>query len=218
MPVSGQRFWAALTPGVRVVLGLLFAVWLASALGKGLHVFDLDRRLALSGPNFWHGRVWRLVTYELLPQGILDLIINGVALAVLGGWLERHWTRGELWCYCLVAAAGAGLAKVTLQYSSPLSLTGAAPMMFGLLMAWGFLGGRETIPLFLWGETTVWKLVLAAAGVSILIQFFTAGLVPALILLAGGLTGYLYLWLKHQWLMNRTGSVVHYERISRLEL
>jgi hypothetical protein len=51
-----------------------------------------------------------------------------------------------------------------------------------------------------------------------LIQFFTAGLVPALILLAGGLTGYLYLWLKHQWLMNRTGSVVHSERISRLEL
>jgi hypothetical protein len=34
----------------------------------------------------------------------------------------------------------------------------------------------------------------------------------------GGLAGFPYLWLKHQWLMSRAGSVAHSERIYRLEL
>jgi hypothetical protein len=49
-------------------------------------------------------------------------------------------------------------------------------------------------------------------------MFFTAGLVTAIIMSAGGLTGWLYLWLKHKWLMSRASRVAHSERMSRLEL
>jgi len=209
---------AALTPGVRVLLCLLTAVGLAAVVGRGWQVFDLPRWLALSGPRFWSGQVWRLVTYGLLPTSVLELVMNCLTLVILGRLLERHWSRGEFWLYCLVATAGAGLAKVVLQFSSPLPLTGATPLMFGLLIAWGFLYGREVVTLFLLGETTVWKLVLIAGAVSFLIRFFTAGPAAALILVAGGLAGYAQLRLKHQWLMNRAGSVVHSERIHRLEL
>jgi membrane associated rhomboid family serine protease len=117
-----------------------------------------------------------------------------------------------------VAAAGAGLTKVVLQFSSPLPLTGAAPMVFGLLIAWGFLCGRENISLVPFGEMTMWKLVVVAGAISFLIMFFTAGLVTAIIMAAGGLTGFVYLWLKHKWLMSRASSVIHSERINRLEL
>jgi membrane associated rhomboid family serine protease len=213
-----QRFLAALTPGVRMLLGLLAAVWLAAVAGKSLHTFDLHDWLALSGPKFWSGQIWRLVTYALMPAGFFDFIMNGIALVMLGGMLERHWSRGEFWRYCLVAAAGAGLAKVLLQFSNPLPLVGAAPMMFGLLIGWGFLCGHENISLVPFGEATVWKLVLVAGAVSFLIMFFTAGPVTAIIMAAGGLTGWLYLWLKHKWLMSRPGRVVPSERISRLEL
>jgi membrane associated rhomboid family serine protease len=137
---------------------------------------------------------------------------------MLGGLLERHWSRGEFWRYCLVTAMGAGLAKVLLQFSNPLSLVGAAPVMFGLLIGWGFLCGHEIISLVPFGELTVWKLVLVAGTVSFLIMFFTAGPVTAIIMAAGGLTGWLYLWLKHKWLMSRPARAVPSERISRLEL
>ena len=213
-----QRFLSALTPGVRILLGLLAAVWLAAVIGKFLQAFDLYAWLALSGPKFWSGQIWRLVTYALLPVGIMDFLMNGIALVMLGGMLERHWSRGEFWRYCLVAAAGAGLAKVLLQFSNPLPLVGAAPMMFGLLIGWGFLCGHGNIPLVPFGEMTVWKLVLVAGAVSFLIMFFTAEPVTAIIMAAGGLTGWLYLWLKHKWLMSRPGRVVQSERISRLEL
>lgn len=91
-------------------------------------------------------------------------------------------------------------------------------MMFGLLIAWGFLGGREVINLVVFGVMTVWKLVLVAGAISLLIVFLTAGLVAAIIMAGGGLTGFLYLWLKHKWLMSRASRVIHSERINRLEL
>ncbi|HAO80942.1 MAG TPA: hypothetical protein DCQ92_18635 [Verrucomicrobia subdivision 3 bacterium] len=213
-----QRFLALLTPGVQLLLCLLAAMYLAAVIGKWVRAFDLYDWLALSGPKFWSGQIWRLASYALLPVGILDFVMNSVALVMLGGMLERHWSRGELWLYCVVAAAGAGLTKVVLQFSSPLPLTGAAPTVFGLLIAWGFLCGRENISLVPFGEMTVWKLVVVAGAISFLIMFFTAGLVTAIIMAGGGLTGFVYLWLKHKWLMSRASSVIHSERINRLEL
>jgi membrane associated rhomboid family serine protease len=207
-----------LTPGVRVLLCLLVAVYLAAISGRLLQAFDLYGWLALSGFKFWSGQLWRLVTYVLLPAGFLDFIMNGIVLIMLGGTLERHWSRGDLWFYCIVAVAGAGVAKVVLQFSNPLPLVGAAPMMFGLLIAWGFLCGRKIISLVFFGEMMVWKLVVVSSAASFLIMFLTAGLVTAIIMAAGGLSGLLYLWLKHKWLMSRPSRVVHSERINRLEL
>jgi membrane associated rhomboid family serine protease len=218
MRIYWQRLSASLTPGVRVLLGLLAAAYLAAAIGTMLHAYDLHGWLALSGPDLWRGQVWRLVTYTLLPAGILDFVMNAIALVMLGGLLERHWSRGQLWLYCLMVVAGAGMAKVLLQFASPLPLTGATPMMFGLLIAWGFLCGNQVINLPVLGQMTVRKLVLGAAVISLFILFLMGGLIAPLILAAGGLAGWLYLWLKHKWLMSRAGRVNHSERISRLEL
>jgi membrane associated rhomboid family serine protease len=213
-----QRWLTSLTPGVRRLLFFLTAVYTASLIGGITQAFDLHTWLVLSGPKFWSGQIWRLVSYMLLPAGILDFVMNSFALYLLGGMLERHWSRVQLWTYCILTSAGAGLAKVVLQHSNPQPLTGATPMMFGLLIALGLLSGRESIMMVPFGEMTVWKLVLAAGGVSFLMVLLTAGLSTAIIMAAGGLTGWLYLWIKHKWLMNRAGSVVHSERINRLEL
>jgi membrane associated rhomboid family serine protease len=218
MKTFWQRSLAALTPGVRLLLGLMTAAYVAATVGKSIHAFDLYGWLALSGPTFWSGQIWRLVTYALLPAGILDFLMNGIALVMLGGLLERRGSRGELWLYCVVTAVGAGLAKVLLQISSPLPLAGATPLMFGLLIAWCFLCGRETINILIFGEITVWKLLLGVAAIGLFITFLTAGSVTALILAAGGLAGWLYLWLKQKWLMSRASRVAHSERMSRLEL
>ena len=94
MKAWGVRILSELTPGVRVVLGLLTTGWLAAVVGQALAGFNLDHWLALSGPWFWHGEVWRLVTYALLPSGLMDFIMNGLAVILVGRLLERHWSRG----------------------------------------------------------------------------------------------------------------------------
>ena len=213
-----QRFLVLLTPGVRMLLCLLVAAYLAAIIGNLVYAFNLSDWLALSGAKFWKGQLWRLVTYALLPAGIMDLVMNCLALVMLGEMLERHWSRTQLWLYCLVAVAGAGVTMVLLQFVTSTAVTGAAPMIFGLLVAWGFLSGREIINVPVFGEITVWKLVICVAAVSLAVISLSMGLVSALILAAGGLTGWLYLWLKHKWLMSRPSHMAHSERISRLEL
>jgi membrane associated rhomboid family serine protease len=217
-----KHFWhrclAALTPGVRVLLGLLSAVYLAAVIGNYSHAYDLNRWLAVSGPNFWHGQIWELITYPLLPTAVLDFVFNSLMIILLGGLIERAWSRSEFWTYCAVTAAGAGLAKVILQFSNPLPMTGMAPVVFGLLAAWGNLFGREKIVLVVFGEMIVWQLALLAAAIFFVTTLFSTGLVSAMILLAGGVTGLLYLWLRLKILMGRESRVVHSERINRLEL
>jgi membrane associated rhomboid family serine protease len=213
-----HRFLASLTPGVRVLLCLLSAVYLAAVIGKFSHAYDLNHWLAVSGPNFWHGQVWGLITYPLLPMAILDFVFNSLMIVLLGGLLERIWSRAEFWTYCAVAAVGAGLARVILQFSNPFPMTGMAPVVFGLLAAWGNLFGHEKVPFVFFGEMTVWQLALLAAAISFVTALFSTGLVNAIIMLAGGLTGLLYLWLRSKILMTRESRVVHSERINRLEL
>lgn len=199
-------------------MSLLVAVFLVATIGKLTHAFELEGWLGLSGPQFWTGQIWRLETYALVPAGILDFVMNALALVLLGGLLERHLKRGEFWLACLVATAGGGCAKVLLQSSNPSLLVGAAPTMFGLLIAWGFLCGRERIQLVPFGEITVWKLVLTAGAISLLVTFFTTGPAAGIILSAGGAASWLYFWLKQKWLMSRASSLAHSERIRRLEL
>jgi membrane associated rhomboid family serine protease len=178
----------------------------------------LARWLAVSGPNFWHGQVWELITYPLLPMAVLDFVFNSLMIVLLGGLLERIWSRAEFWTYCTVAAVGAGLAKVILQSSNPFPMTGMAPVVFGLLAAWGYLLGHEKIPFVFLGEMTVRQMVLLAGAISFVTMLFSAGPTNAIIMLAGGLTGLLYLWLRSKILMTRESRVVNSERINRLEL
>ena len=210
-----QRFTATLTPGVRVVLILQTVVYLAAVGGGLTNTFDLKHWLAASAPNFWHGQVWRIISYALLPTGIMDFLMNAFALVLLGSQLERHWSRGELWRFSIIAVAGAGCAQVLL---SSLPITGAAPMMFGLLLAWAFVSGHEVLPFPLFGQMSVRQMVLILATVSFAIMFFSAGWVRAVVMASGGLAGWIYLWLRFKWLMSQSSRAVESGRINRLEL
>lgn len=212
----GQRLLASLTPGVRVLLGGMTIIYLAAIVGNATHTFDLYRWFAMNAPDFWHGQVWRIISYVLLPAGILDFVMNAFALVVIGSMLERHWRRGEFWLFCFISAAGAGFTAALFSVSPP--LVGAAPMIFGLLIAWAFISGHETVLFPLFGTTTVQRMVLVLAVLSLVFMVFSAGLNRALILASGGLTGWIYLWLRHKWLMSRSGTTIESGRINRLEL
>jgi membrane associated rhomboid family serine protease len=214
-----KSFWrqpgAALTPGVRVLLILLTTVYLSAIAGKLTQTFDLAGWLAVIASRVWHGQVWRLVSYALLPAGIMDFLANAFALVVLGSQLERHWTRGELWLFCAIAATGAGLTQALL---SPMPVTGATPMIFGLLIAWALVSGHEVLLFPIFGQMSVRRMVLILAAASFVIMLFTGGLARALAMVSGGATGWLYLWLRQKWLMTRPSRPVHSERMNRLEL
>ena len=201
-----------------MVLGVLAVAYLAEVIGRWSSAYDLSAWLAVSGPAFWKGRVWSVVTYVLLPAGIMDLLFNGMLIACLGPVIERAWSRGGLWSYCLITAAGAGLVKVVLQPSNPALLTGAGPVVFGLLAAWVRLYGQQEIRLGPIWQTTARRAALLLAAITFLLMAVSAGLVQAVVTLSGGLVGWLYLSLRWKVNLARHSRPVASERMSRLEL
>jgi len=218
MKHSWRQFLSPLTAGVRVLLSLLASAYLAALLGRFTRTFDLYAWLALSPPAFWDGHVWQAVTYALLPAGFFDFVLNGVMLAWLGVWLERVWSRHELWIYCLLSALGAGLAKVVLMPHDPFLMAGTTAMVFGLLAAWARLFGHERVDVMGVWPMSARQAALLFAVISLLGMLPCAGPVNALVMLCGGITGWIYLAIRLKFIRAQPSQVVPNERIGKLEL
>jgi len=217
MRQAWNKLCVLLTPGVRLLLGILTIACLADVAGGFTYAYDLRGWLALSGATFWKGQFWRVFTYPLLPMGIMNFIFNGIAIFLFGGMLERIWSRGQLWTYCLIASVGAGLFKVVLQPSGASFLVGTLPLVFGLLAAWGQLLGHEKVSLG-FCQLTVRQVAFLIVAISFVMLLLSAGLITALVMLSGGVACWIYLWLGFKKLMLRESRVVGSERINRLEL
>src|SRR5215831_1524088 len=154
MKSTWRRFMAPLTPGSRMLLFALTIAYVVAVFGIFSHTYDLYPVLAVAGPGFWQGKIWTVVTYALLPATLVDFLFNWIMIMVLGSWLERVWSRWQLWAFCLFSALGAGVAKVVLEPTNPVLMVGTSPVVFGLLAAWGYLFAYERIMFwFLWDMT-----------------------------------------------------------------
>jgi membrane associated rhomboid family serine protease len=106
---------------------------------------------ALVPPFFLEGRVWQLVTYSFVHQGILSTAFELLSLWFLGSFLEaNHGSRwlGEIF---FVSVLGAGLAAIGIYFALPGSggmLVGCYGGLFGLLIAFGVLYGDMEFMMF----------------------------------------------------------------------
>ena len=218
MKAVWHRFVGPLTPGVRVVVAVLAIMGMAAIIGVFSRAYNLYAWLGLSGASFWKGRVWTIVTYALLPAGIWDFLFNWIVILFLGVWLERVWSRGELWLCCLISILAAGLAKVIVQPSGQLLMVGTMPVVFGLLAAWGRLFAYEKILFWFIWEMTARQAAILMTVIGFVIMLPCAGLVNASIMLCGAPAGLLYVWLRGKIAHGRASRTVTSERMGRLEL
>jgi membrane associated rhomboid family serine protease len=218
MRSTWHRFLAPLTPGVRLVLAVLTVMYLAAIIGIYSRSYNLYEWLAVSGHAFWGGHVWTIVTYALLPSGIWDFLFNWILILAVGTWLERKWSRAELWTCCLIALLAAGVAKVIVQPSGLRLMAGTTPVVFGLLAAWGRLFPHDSVQLwFLW-DMTVREAAILLTVIGFVVMIPCSGPVNAAIMLCGAAAGLLFVWL-HTKIVRRRGSrTVVSDRMGRLEL
>ena len=217
-----RRFWlrysGSLASGVRTILFIMAAAYIAAWVGRILNAYDLQRWLALNPTAFWAGRVWTVVTYVLVPAGLMNSIFNLLLIGWLGSCLEKMWSRWELWTYCLLTVVAGGATKLLFARFDPTLLIGAMPMACGLVVAWLRLRGHERVQLWLLGETTVLFMGLIMLAAWAVFLWLNAGRISAVIVLAAAFCGWLYLSLR--WKLNREqpGRPVESQRMRRLEL
>lgn len=142
-------------PLLLVINGLWFAVcasWSirwglspARALSEG-HPEVLHRFGAVSGADLLAGEWWRLLTSCFVHHGALHLLMNLMALAMMGPLAELLWGRGRLLTvYLLSGLAGSALA---MALHPDALLAGASGAIWGVhisLFVWVF-AHREKLP------------------------------------------------------------------------
>lgn len=135
LPTS--RVWA-----VWVLLGLIvlmylvtqaLSFWLVNAQVCRSFATTYDCALFVLGwkDNFliFQGQYWRLLTATFLHGGLMHLVLNGIALYVLGPSVERFYGTGRfLTIYLLSGLAGSVVSYVF----SPAPSVGASGAVFGL--------------------------------------------------------------------------------------
>jgi membrane associated rhomboid family serine protease len=218
MKNAWRRFLGPVTPGARGLLLMLTVAYVVAVAGIFSHTYNVYPCLALNGPGFWKGKIWLIATYVLLPSGLLDFIFNWFMILVLGTLLERVWSRGQFWLYCLVCVIGAGIVKVIVQPSAHVAMVGTIPIVFGLLVAWGRLFANERILFWFHWEMSARQaaIIIAAAGYIVLLP--CSGPITATIMLCGGLAGWLFLCAQSKILHHNASRPVISERMGRLEL
>lgn len=153
---------------------------------------------ALNGvaPTLWL-QPWRLITYPVLPDGILGLLFNGLLLYTIGGSLERGWgTKTLAIFYGLVSLVVAlAFTLVSLLFRAEIAVAGYL-VLAAILVAFCTLNPDETINIY--GIFPL-KTRYIAAGVCVII-FFTLGFNSPLVGLAAlSGCGFAVLWVKQDW-------------------
>lgn len=213
-----QRFLSPLTLGVRVLLFVLAVTYVVAVSGIVLRAYNVYPWLGLNGPAFWHGRIWPIATYAFLPATFFDFLFNWLIVLFLGAYIEKVWSRRQLWVYCLISTVGAGTAKVLLDPSGPSLMVGTTPIVFGLLAAWGSLFANERVLFWFIWDMTVRQAAIVLTIISALLMLPCAGVKTVAIMLCGGLAALLALWVQSRFVRSRSSRPFVSERMGRLEL
>ena len=212
------NFFSSLRFGARLLL-LAYALGFPLALaGQYTHTVDLYDWLALSPEMVWKGQLWRVMSYAFLPMGIVDWAVSLFWLVTLVGVLGKHWSGRLLWEYSLLSTVVGAVPIVLLKSQAGLVVVGNAAMIFGLLVAWYRLYGRERIILLGVGEMSVRQAAILVAIIEVLILFFSVGWFVTLAMLCGGLAGWAHLAVRWKLAMMQGSRPTDSERIVRLEI
>ena len=167
---------------------------IASSSGEG----PLLEAFALHSPGLiWRDEWWRMVTYIFVHEKLSLLIINCVALWLLGSRLERRFGSANFVWFLVgsgVAAAGGSLSVAVLLdalASPPINTTisGGLGAILGAAAAFAILEGRRTVTVTRLLTLRGRDLAAVAAGVALAVAFILSdGGEPALVL-AGQLLG-----------------------------
>jgi len=151
---------------------------------------------ALVPPFVLHGRVWQLLTYSFVHQGILNTAFELLSLWFLGSFLESN--HGSRWLaeIFFFSVLGAGLAAMGLYFALPAGmsvLTGCYGGLFGLLIAFGVLYGDLQFMMFPLPMMIKAKYLVAVYLLIALAMLFSDERFFAFAQLGGALFGYIYI-------------------------
>ncbi len=134
-----------MTPGVKALLLANVAIYIVQTLMRDT-INGIGPITGMFGfipyEAFFHGQVWRFVTYMFLHGGLTHILFNMIGLWMFGTQIESHWGRGPFLLYYLVCGLGGaftyGLFKI-FGMEAAIPMVGASGAVYGILLAYGMM-------------------------------------------------------------------------------
>jgi membrane associated rhomboid family serine protease len=190
-PFRGAVKWLVIS-NIAIYFAMLLLGGIAPGIRDSIKFYGwLDPLMVLHGPVWQLGRLWQLITYAFLHDGIWHVLMNMFGLWMFGSTLEIDWGRRKFTEYFFWCAVGAALTTIAVGYaglaifrvapSIPLfhlfadvlnhPTLGASGGLFGILIAYGILyPNREffifPLPFMIKAKyiVTVWILIAVAGA------------------------------------------------------
>lgn len=195
-----------LTPGVKILLiangvayllSLLVIHWIAGDERQGmLWIYEL----MLTPGEFWHGKVWQLVTYMFLhdPFSPMHILFNMLILWMFGTLFEPTWGTRRFIFFYMMCGIGGGLAVALtgLVFQSVMffqvPVLGASAAVLGFVIAFGVTFPNQYVYFFFLVPVQGRYVAVATVALDILWNFF-GGRIASHAHIGGMLTAYLLL-------------------------
>lgn len=126
-----------------------FLVWLLSAVVAGFVVQNIfavwlkstafEHAIALSARAVWSGHVWTLLSYPLMHDGILHLLVIGLGVFFLGRELVPHLGEKRMIWLTAAAVLVGGLAWLAVNFNRTGDVVGATPILLCYLTVFACL-------------------------------------------------------------------------------
>lgn len=103
--------------------------------------FSLRSFTALSGPSFFSGHIYQLITYPFVGGGFFEVLFTGMIFWFLGSDLENIWGPKRYLSFIATTLIGGGLAflLIGLLLGSPFPFTGMHGLSGALCICFGIL-------------------------------------------------------------------------------
>lgn len=194
--------WPPFTRNVKITLGVLAALFLAS-LSRG--VFGaVDRYLLVSRDAVLADfELWTVLTYAFFHQDFGHLLFNALALWMFGSYLDQVWSARRFWVHSLVCAVGGGVAVVGSQvvFGVDVATLGYSGAVMGLIAAFAWYHWNRRVNLLFFPMTGK-TMLLVFAGLDALLVVVGRQPVSIAAHLGGMLTGLLLVtgtWRPREW-------------------
>jgi membrane associated rhomboid family serine protease len=139
--------WPPLTRNIKYTLIGLLVLWVVRIQWTGM----VDQYMLLNQKAvFQHGYVWTILTSSLFHLDFFHLLFNGMVLWMVAGQLDRKWSSGWFWGYCLLCALGGGLAVVLSQLALGMNnpTLGYSAVVMGLAAGFAWHNWERSIYVF----------------------------------------------------------------------
>src|SRR5262249_21372850 len=142
--------------------------------------------------------------------------INFFWLVSLVPVFARDWSGPGFWSYTLLCSFAGALPLTLASHGG--GWAGACAVVFGLLVAWDRLYGRERVLLLGIGELSVRQAAVVVALIYTTILFLCNGWFVTVAMLCGGVAGWIYFLVQGKRVLRGSARVLNSDRMARLEL